>query len=84
MEWMNYAICREVDPGLFVPDGDSNDVTAKVKQAKAICANCPVDGECRDYAFSLAREGTIHGVWGGLTAAEINRQARHPARKKAA
>ncbi len=35
--------------------------------AKAICANCCVQGDCLDYAIRI-RES--HGIWGGLNEGE--------------
>ncbi len=40
------------------------------RRAKAICAECPVCLECRDYALRVAEP---HGVWGGLS--EIERRS---------
>lgn len=37
-------------------------------KAKAICATCPVQRECRDYAlFTLPDEQRRFGICGGLT-----------------
>ena len=59
--WRDKAVCAEVDPTLFFPKkGDS------AREAKQVCAGCPVRTECLEYA--LGREP--HGVWGGLTVVE--------------
>ena len=84
MEWIEQAICRQVDPDLFVADGNSIEVAHKSSRAKAICKTCPVMLQCRAFAMGWARQSPIYGVWGGMTAAEINRQARHPARRQVA
>src|SRR5262249_34397663 len=42
------------------------------REAKAICASCPVRAQCRDFAL---REKITHGVWGGMTELE-RRQVR--------
>lgn len=62
--WQARAVCRDHDPELFYPD-PSDTVTAR--QAKAVCATCPVRAECRA-AASARREP--YGIWGG-----VNREA---------
>ena len=84
MEWIQQAICRQVDPDLFVGEGHSNDLRHREKRAIKVCNDCPVIVQCRAYAMGLAREAPIFGVWGGMRAADINKQARHPARKRVA
>ena len=80
MEWMNQAMCRQTDPGLFVPEGSSSDVHKAHQQAKKICSLCPVIEECRDYALDLASRSTLWGVWGGLHARQIHALATQRAR----
>ena len=77
MEWMNQAMCRQTDPGLFVPEGSSSDVWKAHQQAKRICSLCPVIEQCRDYAVDHATRSTLWGVWGGLHAREIHALAAH-------
>lgn len=84
MEWIEQAICRQVDPDLFVGEGHPNDLRHRNQRAIAICKTCPVLMDCRAYAMAWARQSPIYGVWGGMTAAEINRQARHPSRRQVA
>ena len=40
------------------------------RQAKAVCATCPVHKECLDFALRIREP---HGIWGGLN--EIERRA---------
>lgn len=84
MEWIQEAICRQVDPDLFVADGHAHQVWHKSQKAIKICNTCPVKRECQDFALSWARQAPIFGVWGGLTANQINKMARHPSAKRAA
>lgn len=61
-EWMGRAACGGMDPDLFFP--------ARGKRAPVeVCADCPVRGDCLDYALTLEDEeaGARHGVFGGLT-----------------
>lgn len=66
--WQKAAPCRE-DPDLFFgPDIEPEaDRLAREKQAKAVCAGCPVRVPCLDSALARPRE---HGIWGGTTAEE--------------
>jgi len=68
--WEDSALCQEmsmVDPSVaelfFSDDEDTKeDINAKRKEAKSICARCPVRDACLD--FALENEMRF-GVWGG-------------------
>lgn len=71
-EWMTAGLCAQVDPELFFPDkGQSS------KEAKRICAACPVQAQCLDYALKAGYE--ITGIWGGTSGFE--RRQMKPGRK---
>lgn len=53
--------CATVDPELFFPAGPGSH---NEKKAKAICAECPLLAECREYAISVPN---MWGTWGGTT-----------------
>ena len=60
--WQDRAGCIGVDPELFFPErGVYSD------DFRAVCARCPVQGECLDHALVNREE---HGGWGGLTPPE--------------
>ena len=62
--WQDEAACRGVDTNLFFPENADVD-----DQVLALCENCPVKDECRDY-------GVVYeewGIWGGLTASQRRR-----------
>lgn len=61
-DWQRNARCRSVDVDVFY-DGETLSEVA----AKAICADCPVIEECRDYAVAANEP---HGIWGGLSPSE--------------
>lgn len=65
MSWLEDAACRGVDPALFFPERG-----ASTREAKAICAECPVREQCRDYALDTNQK---HGIWGGLSERERRR-----------
>jgi len=66
--WHQHGACRGADPNLFFPErGES------VKEAKAVCARCPVRAECLDYAME---NHEVVGIWGGLSARERRQLSR--------
>ena len=44
--WRNAAACLHADPNLFFPVSMNGRAILQVADAKAICALCPVPGEC--------------------------------------
>ena len=72
--WHRLAACRGVGPEVFFPirrRGQANHGA----EAKAICAQCPVQAQCLDAAMSPYDE---HGIWGGAGEADrrVFRRAR--------
>ena len=66
------AACRDADPELFFPDGDTRSARARVKLAKLICRGCPVSATCLSWALASGQAG----IWGGLTEDERHRLLR--------
>lgn len=76
--WRDYAACLEVYADAFYPHKYDR---ASCREAKAICANCPVDAECLEAAFEVDEP---FGIWGGLTPRErdvIRREDGRPKRQ---
>jgi WhiB family transcriptional regulator, redox-sensing transcriptional regulator len=67
--WMEDAVCREpgVDPELFFPVSESGAGVRQVAAARAVCARCPVQRQCREWALQA---GEPAGIWGGTTPEE--------------
>lgn len=66
--WMLRARCRDYRPDDFFPsDG------VGVDQARAVCAQCPVQVQCLEYALEYRID---HGVWGGCSERERRRILR--------
>lgn len=67
-KWRAQAKCRDVSPRVFFPTfGQTYD------DARAICAACPVQSECLEWAMGLERGCGLaerHGMYGGLTPTE--------------
>ncbi len=71
-DFRHRAACRDADPELFFPIGDSGPARRQVAAAKAVCGSCPVTVECLAWALHERHE---EGVWGGRDMAE--RQVLH-------
>lgn len=70
-EWVNAALCAQVDPELFFPGkGEST------APAKRVCGGCPVKAECLEWALANTMS---HGVWGGQSDQERKRLRRRGA-----
>lgn len=79
-EWRRRAACRDSDPDLFFPAGETGPALDQAELAKAVCRQCPVRGECLDFALASNQEA---GIWGGATEAErrkLRRTWREPLR----
>lgn len=74
--WRKDAQCRGLGPRLFFPETEEG---PEALEAKAVCALCPVESSCLQYAI-VAKEA--YGVWGGTTPRE-RRPMRRRARKTA-
>jgi len=59
-DWLEFALCRGADPGLF----DALDGTRDQARALGICAECPVRSECLGAALLEGDDTTVRG---GLT-----------------
>lgn len=68
--WMEDARCRETDAELWFPE-----VGGAAREAKRICAQCPVQEPCLAFALEHYEEG----IWAGT-----NRQQRQRLRREAA
>jgi WhiB family redox-sensing transcriptional regulator len=76
MDWRDRAVCRDEDPELFFPIGQTGPALAQIADAKLVCRHCPVIADC--LAFALDNH-IKHGVYGGLDETErdaLNRERR--------
>ncbi len=60
--WRDSAACRFLDTELFFPIGKAGRAIDEIRQAKAVCAGCPVRQPCLTFALDT-HQG--HGIWGG-------------------
>jgi WhiB family redox-sensing transcriptional regulator len=56
------ALCAQTDPEVFFPDPGGS-----TRDAKRICARCPIRVGCLRWALETRQ---AHGVWGGLSERE--------------
>lgn len=72
--WVAKAACRTLDGALanrlFFP---GQGCFAEMREAKAICAACPVRAECLEFALATNQE---FGIWGGASERERRRIRR--------
>lgn len=70
-DWKDLAACAHEPPELWFPVADwkakwyregTNWLRLEYDTAKAVCAGCPAQVECLDYAV---RNDVYDGVWGG-------------------
>lgn len=86
LEWTVDAACSGETALFFAPPGERPEARAvREERARAICAQCPVLSECRQWA----REHREYGFWGGESEEEraaagfrvdmpVGRVARYP------
>lgn len=68
LSWRQHAACRGVDPDVFYPSTDE-----EADEAKSVCAVCPVQQTCLEFALTNRERD---GVWGGATERERRRLVR--------
>ncbi|MET9646186.1 WhiB family transcriptional regulator [Streptomyces syringium] len=80
MDWRHNAVCREEDPDLFFPVGNTSAAVLQAEEAKAVCRRCPVREQCLQWALESGQDA---GVWGGLSEDERRSLKRRVARARA-
>ncbi|MEV5432748.1 WhiB family transcriptional regulator [Streptomyces sp. NPDC052701] len=74
------AACKDEDPELFFPVGNTGPALLQIEEAKAVCRRCPVIEHCLQWALESGQE---HGVWGGTDEDDRRRMKRRATRKRA-
>ena len=80
-DWRNRAVCREEDPELFFPIGNTGPALLQIEEAKAVCRRCPVMETCLQWALTT---GQNDGVVGGMSEDERRAMKRRAWRHRAA
>ena len=63
-DWRAKAACRDKDPELFFPVGNTGTAYQQIEEAKAVCRTCKVIDACLKCALDTNQD---YGVWGGLS-----------------
>jgi WhiB family redox-sensing transcriptional regulator len=77
MDWVHYARCRDEDPELFFPTGNTGPAALQIDAAKSICVTCVVREQCLEWAMATGQDA---GIWGGWS--EDERRALRRARRR--
>jgi WhiB family redox-sensing transcriptional regulator len=80
MDWRHIAACRDEDPELFFPIGNTGPALLQIEEAKSVCRRCPAREECLQFALETGQDA---GVWGGLSEDERRALKRRNARARA-
>ena len=75
MDWRHEAACREVDPELFFPIGNSGPALLQIEEARQVCHRCSVMDECLRWAIDSGQDA---GVWGGRRFSSASRPCNRP------
>jgi WhiB family redox-sensing transcriptional regulator len=80
MDWRHRAACRDEDPELFFPIGNTGPALLQIEEAKAVCRSCAVMDDCLAWALESGQDA---GVWGGTSEDERRALKRRGARLRA-
>lgn len=80
MDWRHRAACRDEDPELHFPVGNSGPALLQIAEAKTVCRRCPSVSACLGYALGTNQS---FGVWGGMSEDERAALQRRNARTRA-
>lgn len=79
MDWRHRAACRDEEPELFFPIGNTGPALLQIEEARGVCRRCPVMDQCLQWALETRQED---GVWGGLSEDERRAMRRRAARNR--
>ncbi|MBE1534463.1 WhiB family transcriptional regulator [Actinomadura algeriensis] len=79
MDWRHRAACRDVDPELFFPIGNTGPAILQIEEAKQVCRRCDVSDACLRWALESGQDS---GVWGGMGEDERRALKRRAARAR--
>ena len=56
MDWRHHAACRDEDPELFFPIGNTGPALLQIDEAKQVCRRCPVMDSCLQWALESGQD----------------------------
>ena len=71
-DWFELASCKGLTHLMFPKE--HKDITY-IAEARRICASCPVQPQCLEYALEFP-PADMHGVWAGLTSRQLAAEQR--------
>lgn len=77
-DWRHDAVCRDEDPELFHPIGNTGPALLQIAEAKTVCRRCPSVTACLEWAL----ETGSGGVLGGMSEPERDALKRRNARTR--
>ncbi len=80
MDWRHSAACRDEEPELFFPIGNTGPALQQIDEAKRVCQSCDVIEPCLNWAIESGQDA---GVWGGMSEDERRSLKRRRARERA-
>ena len=80
VDWRHRSACRDEDPELFFPVGNTGPALQQIEEAKKVCNRCIVKEPCLAWALESGQDA---GVWGGLSEDERRALKRRAARNRA-
>ena len=80
MDWRHRAACRDEDPELFFPIGNTGPALLQIEEARAVCRRCEVVDTCLTWALESGQDA---GVWGVMSEDERRALKRRAARARA-
>lgn len=80
IDWRHRAVCKDEDPELFFPVGNSGPALLQIAEAKSVCRQCPVISTCLAWALESGQDA---GVFGGMSEDERRALKRRNARTRA-
>lgn len=80
MDWRHSAACRDEEPELFFPIGNTGPALQQIDDAKRVCQACDVIEPCLNWAIESGQDA---GVWGGMSEDERRSLKRRRARERA-
>lgn len=78
-DWRHHAACRNSDPELFFPVGNTGPALLQIEDAKAVCRRCDVVDQCLEWALETGQDA---GVWGNASEDERRAMKRRAARAR--